>query len=136
MKRQLIFLILPGLFLAACSHMEFVHVPPGESVLVSTARRGEAMPRAVPMDPALAEVRPDMPGHPQSGETVSDYYALGAFCLQQERYDEAVVALEKAVQLDPGYAEAWNSLAVAYQNKGDEVKAREAFKKYKSLSAR
>ena len=36
---------------------------------------------------------------------------------------------EKAVQIDPTYAAAWNNLAVAFEQQGNFDKAREAYEK-------
>ena len=42
---------------------------------------------------------------------------------------EAVYRWEKAVELDPKYAEAYNDLAVAYEHEGQLQKARQAYEK-------
>jgi Flp pilus assembly protein TadD len=93
-----------------------------------------APPSAPGPTAGMSAVEPPLPNAAQ-GETVSDYFALGSFCFQQGRNEEAAAAFRKAVQLDPGYADAWNNLAICYQNAGDTAKALEAFKKYKALSS-
>jgi Flp pilus assembly protein TadD len=45
------------------------------------------------------------------------------------RLDEAIKLFTKAVELDPSYAEAYNSLGYAYHKKGDLERAAECFKK-------
>ena len=42
---------------------------------------------------------------------------------------EAIYRWQKAVELDPRYAEAYNDLAVAYEHEGQLEKAREAYEK-------
>jgi Flp pilus assembly protein TadD len=42
---------------------------------------------------------------------------------------EAIYRWERAVELDPKYAEAYNDLAVAYEHEGQLQKAREAYEK-------
>jgi hypothetical protein len=127
--------------LAGCS-AQFTHVQPGQSAMFASAQKAEfvAGPGSASLEGGLGiqgipPVEPSLPAA-NPGETVNDYYALGTFCLQQERNAEAAAAFRKAVELDPTYADAWNSLAICYQNAGDSAKAVEAFKKYKTLTAR
>ena len=42
---------------------------------------------------------------------------------------EAIYRWEKAVEIDPKYAEAYNDLGVAYEHEGQLPKAREAYEK-------
>ena len=42
-------------------------------------------------------------------------------------WKEAVFRWERAIDLDPTYAEAWNNLAIAFEQQGVMDKAREAY---------
>ena len=79
---------------------------------------------------AAAKAEPPLP----DTESVADNFTLGNLCLEQGRNADAVAAYQRAVQLNPSFAEAWSKLAVAYQNLGEEKKSLEAFKKYKTAS--
>ena len=48
--------------------------------------------------------------------------------------DQAIEKLNKALEIDPHYGEAFNSLGLYYRYKGDFEKALELFKKYASVS--
>ena len=55
--------------------------------------------------------------------------AFGIDVAQKGLWREAIYRWERAVQLDPTYAEAYNDLAVAYEHEGQLAKAREAYEK-------
>ncbi len=42
-------------------------------------------------------------------------------------WNEAIFRWERAIQLDPTYAEAWNNLAIAFENQGRLEDALEAY---------
>jgi Flp pilus assembly protein TadD len=42
---------------------------------------------------------------------------------------EAIYRWQRAVEIDPSYAEAYNNLAIAYEHEGEFDKARTAYKK-------
>jgi len=44
-------------------------------------------------------------------------------------WKEATVHWQKAVEIDPTYAAAWNNLGIAYEQQGQFAKAREAYEK-------
>lgn len=90
--------------------------------LTMTTRKPMPMPAP---EPAL----PD-----NKGLQAADSFMVGNLCMEQGKYPEAASAYEKTVRLNPRFAEAWNKLAVAYQNIGEDQKALAAFRKYKSLS--
>jgi Flp pilus assembly protein TadD len=48
---------------------------------------------------------------------------------QKGLWREAAVRWEKAVELDPSYAAAWNDLGIAYEQQGQFSKARAAYEK-------
>lgn len=54
---------------------------------------------------------------------------FGIKVAQNGLWKEAAYRWEKAVQIDPTYAAAWNNLAVAYEQQGNFEKAREAYEK-------
>ena len=122
-----------ALMLAGCGHLAFTHAPPNTSVNVALAKKAEAVPTPTPV-PQMAG-SPDMPSARESmTETVADDFTLGNLMMQEEKYADAIKAYQKAVQLDPTFSEAWNHLAICYQNTGQNAKALEAFKKYKMVT--
>ncbi len=58
---------------------------------------------------------------------------FGIKVAQNGLWKEAAYRWEKAVQLDPTYAAAWNNLAVAYEQQGNFEKASEAYEKAVAL---
>ena len=46
--------------------------------------------------------------------TANDWINKGSALIQLGKYDEAVLAYDRAIEIDPQYAEAWN-------NKGDAL---------------
>jgi Flp pilus assembly protein TadD len=55
--------------------------------------------------------------------------AFGIDVARRGLWREAIYRWEKAVQIDPTYAAAYNDLAVAYEHEGQLDKAREAYEK-------
>jgi tetratricopeptide (TPR) repeat protein len=118
--------------LAGCAYIK--HVPPGQSLSEAMAEKATlvAMP-APPPQPAAAAAGPVEPSDLQT-EKVADAFTLGNLCLQQGRYKDAIAAFQTALKDDPSFAEAWNNLAIAYQDSGQDDKAMEAFRKYKMVA--
>src|SRR5688572_30760122 len=58
---------------------------------------------------------------------------FGIKVAQNGLWKEAAYRWERAVQIDPTYAAAWNNLAIAYEQRGDFDKAREAYEKAVTL---
>ena len=54
---------------------------------------------------------------------------FGIQVAQRGLWKEAIYRWERAAQLDPTYAAAFNNLAVAYEHEGQLAKAREAYRK-------
>jgi Tfp pilus assembly protein PilF len=54
---------------------------------------------------------------------------FGINVAQRGLWHEAIYRWEKAVELDPTYAAAFNNLAVAYEHEGQLAKARKAYEK-------
>ena len=54
---------------------------------------------------------------------------FGITVAQRGLWREAIYRWERATQIDPKYAEAFNDLAIAYEHEGDLEKARVAYEK-------
>ena len=54
---------------------------------------------------------------------------FGVDVAQKGLWREAIYRWEKAVELDPTYAEAFNDLAIAYEHEGQLDKARKAYER-------
>ena len=117
----------------------FKHVPPGQSLFEATAKKPELIALPAPPEQTVAIARPPTQADaaplpaPQT-EKVADAFTLGNLCMQQGRYEDAIKAYECALKDDPSFAEAWNNLAIAYQNSGQDDKAMAAFRKYKMVA--
>ena len=105
--------------LAGCHHtrIAFSHVPPGKSIKVAQAKRAEPVPTPTPKRVTVVE-RPS--GQDAMTENIADDYTLGNLMMQQQKYPDAIKAFESAVKLDPTFADAWNHLAICYQNVGQQ----------------
>jgi Flp pilus assembly protein TadD len=69
--------------------------------------------------PSFADARTDARSQVEFGINVA----------QRGLWREAIYRWEKAVELDPAYAAAFNDLAVAYEHEGQLDKARKAYEK-------
>jgi Flp pilus assembly protein TadD len=69
--------------------------------------------------PSYADARSDARSQVEFGINVA----------QRGLWREAIYRWEKAVQLDPTYAAAYNDLAIAYEHEGQLEKARKAYEK-------
>jgi len=105
--------------------------PPPQAVAVNNPQ-GAAVNNPDTLAPLPATGAPPLPD--QETEKVADAFTLGNLCLQQGRYADAIAAYESAVKEDPSFAEAWNNLAIAYQDAGQDDKAMAAFRKYKMVA--
>jgi len=54
---------------------------------------------------------------------------FGIRVAQQGLWREAIFRWERATDLDPSYAAAWNNLGIAYEHEGMFAEAREAYEK-------
>ena len=54
---------------------------------------------------------------------------FGISVAQRGLWREAIYRWERAIQIDPNYAAAYNNLAVAYEHEGEFDKARTAYEK-------
>ena len=73
----------------------------------------------VSASPAVADARSDARSQVEFGINVA----------QRGLWREAIYRWEKAVELDPTYAAAYNDLAIAYEHEGQLDKARKAYEK-------
>ena len=64
------------------------------------------------------------------------YYTEGVENIRQTEYDQAIMSLERAVEIDPKFAMAYESIATAYNNLGYSSVAREYLEKAFELSDR
>jgi len=71
------------------------------------------------VSPARADVRGD----------AKEQVAFGISVAQRGLWREAIYRWEKAVEIDPTYAAAFNDLAIAYEHEGQLEKARKAYEK-------
>jgi Tfp pilus assembly protein PilF len=69
--------------------------------------------------PALADARSEAKAQVEFGINVA----------QRGLWREAIYRWERAVEIDPTYAAAYNDLAIAYEHEGQLEKARKAYEK-------
>ena len=74
--------------------------------------------------PSFADARTDARAQVEFGINVA----------QRGLWREAIYRWEKAVELDPTYAQAYNDLAIAYEHEGQLDKARKAYEKALELA--
>ena len=53
--------------------------------------------------------------------------SLGSIYVREERFDEAITILERAVSADPNYMAAYPALGGCWERLGDSDKARDAY---------
>ena len=78
---------------------------------------------------AVASASPAWAQRKQAKEQVE----FGIQVAQRGLWKEAIYRWERATQLDPTYAAAFNNLAVAYEHEGQLAKARDAYEKALAL---
>jgi Tfp pilus assembly protein PilF len=81
---------------------------------------------------ALSAVASVFSGSPVFADAKSDARSqveFGINVAQRGLWREAIYRWEKAVELDPTYAAAFNDLAIAYEHEGQLDKARKAYEK-------
>jgi len=74
-------------------------------------------------------------GNEDARSQAKEQVEFGIKVAQSGLWKEAAYRWEKAVQLDPTYAAAWNNLAVAHEQQGNFEKAREAYERALQLDA-
>ena len=68
----------------------------------------------------------------RKSDRVAESFARGVESMKTGNDAGAVIAFVETVQLDPGYTEAWERLAILYERAGDTANALDAFKRSKA----
>ena len=103
-----------------------VKVSPGEQMLIrwlAAAQENNYLPAIAAMNDLLAK-------YPRDQRLA---YLAGDWLMQQQRYEQAVAVLERALKLFPDYAAALNDLAYGYADTGNFEKAFAAMDRYVAL---
>jgi Tfp pilus assembly protein PilF len=82
---------------------------------------------------ALALLSVAMPAAASDRDAAKSQVEFGIKVAQSGLWKEARYRWEKAVELDPTYAQAWNNLAIAYEHEGKFDEARKAYEKALAL---
>ena len=68
-----------------------------------------------------------------TGKSADDWTNEADALLEQGRYDEALQAYDKAIELNPQYSEAWNNKGIALDKLGKIAEAQVCYDKAKEL---
>lgn len=68
-------------------------------------------------------------------DTARAQVEFGIKAAQDDLWREAIFRWQKAVEIDPTYAAAFNDLAIAYEHEGEPDKARQAYEKALNLDS-
>jgi Tfp pilus assembly protein PilF len=79
--------------------------------------------------PALAAVAFASPSFADARNDAKAQVEFGIHVAQRGLWREAIYRWERAVEIDPKYAAAYNDLAIAYEHEGQLDKARRAYEK-------
>jgi Tfp pilus assembly protein PilF len=88
--------------------------------------------RTLALTAAVVALAPSAYAAPSSADARSDAKAqveFGIKAAQAELWKEATYRWEKATELDPSYAEAWNNLAIGYEYQGRFEEAEAAYQR-------
>ena len=77
----------------------------------------------------LATALAAVPAYADARSEAKSQVAFGIDVAQRGLWREAIYRWERAVQIDPLYAAAFNNLAVAYEHEGQLDKAKQAYEK-------
>ena len=69
------------------------------------------------------------PAYADARAEAKEQVDFGIDVAQRGLWREAIYRWERAVQIDPTYAEAFNDLAIGYEHEGEFDKARQAYEK-------
>ena len=89
------------------------------------------MPRALVFAAALAVLA--APAYADQRSASKSQVDFGIKVAQNGLWKEATYRWEKAVEIDPTYAAAWNNLAIGYEHEGKFEEARQAYDKALTL---
>ncbi len=70
---------------------------------------------------------PAVPANPRSDAKAQAVFGIEV--AQRGLWQEALYRWQRATELDPSYAAAWNNLGIGYEHEGEFDKAREAYEK-------
>lgn len=87
--------------------------------------------RALVVTAALAAFAPS--AYADARSTAKSQVDFGIKVAQNGLWKEATYRWEKAVQIDPTYAAAWNNLGIGYEHEGRFDDARQAYEKALAL---
>ena len=85
--------------------------------------------RISPWAMAAVLLLPASAAHADDRTAAKSQVEFGIRVAQNGLWKEARYRWEKAVELDPSYAQAWNNLAIAYEHEGKFEEARKAYEK-------
>jgi Tfp pilus assembly protein PilF len=78
---------------------------------------------------ALLVASTAVPAAADTRDVARKHVEFGIAVAQKGLWREAIYRWEQAVQIDPGYAAAYNDLAIAYEHEGNFQKARQSYEK-------
>lgn len=78
---------------------------------------------------ALLSVLSAAPAYADARGDARQQVEFGIAVAQRGLWREAIFRWQRATELDPSYAQAFNNLAIGYEHEGDLNKAREAYDK-------
>jgi Tfp pilus assembly protein PilF len=70
-----------------------------------------------------------VPSRADARDDAKKQVEFGISVAQRGLWREAIYRWQRATQIDPSYAAAYNNLAVAYEHEGDFEKARQSYEK-------
>ncbi|HEV3485506.1 MAG TPA: tetratricopeptide repeat protein [Vicinamibacterales bacterium] len=85
--------------------------------------------RLLVLTAAIASFSPAYALAENNRDAAKSQVEFGIKVAQNGLWKEAAYRWEKAVELDPTYAAAWNNLAIAYEHEGKFEEARKAYEK-------
>ena len=89
--------------------------------------RAFVIARAVAIAGLLAGIA--LPAHADARSEAKSQVDFGIKVAQNGLWKEATYRWEKAAEIDPTYAAAWNNLAIAYEHDGKFDEAKKAYEK-------
>ncbi|MBI5085914.1 MAG: tetratricopeptide repeat protein [Acidobacteria bacterium] len=72
-------------------------------------------------------------GNSSRAEVARKYHRLGVEALEAQRYEDAVQALRRAVELDPSLGDVWNDLGVVMEALGNPREAVQCYRRALSV---
>jgi Tfp pilus assembly protein PilF len=74
-----------------------------------------------------------LPAYADARSSAKEQVEFGVNVAQKGLWREAIYRWERAVEIDPTYAAAFNNLAIAYEHEGQFEKARKAYERATEL---